>query len=165
MIPIINKMGKPARFKTHHNLKKGIDAIHWKGGRRINSQNYVLIYSPEHPFADNGKCVREHRLVYEKYLTELNNNIPTFIHPSIEIDHIDGNRQNNSINNLRMFIKKQHMSIHKLSRIIPIGNRICHICKSSTTTLRKNGHERWYNYKNELICHKCYMKKSYRKTH
>lgn len=161
MIPIINKLGKSARFKTHHNIKSGKNAIHWKGGRRINTQGYILIYNPTHPFCDSQKSVREHRLVMEQYLTKLNG-ITTYIHPSVEIDHIDGNKQNNDIKNLRIFVKRQHMSMHKLSgKIIPIHDRICFICNNNKTGLRNNKNERWYYYKDNVICQKCYCKVKY----
>jgi hypothetical protein len=159
MIPTINKLGKPARFKNHHNIKIGTQAIHWKGGRTTNSQGYVLLYSPMHPYRNKQGYVREHRLAYEKYLTQLNKKI-TYLPPSVEIDHIDGNRQNNNLNNLRIFTKKQHMSMHKLSGIIiPINERVCYICKSNYT-LKRKGTDRpcWYRYHDNVICHRCYCK-------
>lgn len=36
-------------------------------------------------------------------------------------------------------------------------SRICKICGSFTSTQNK-GYEKWYKYKNGLICHICYRK-------
>ena len=42
----------------------------WKGGRLIDKDGYVLVYSPGHPHArrPRKKYVVEHRLVMEKHL-------------------------------------------------------------------------------------------------
>jgi hypothetical protein len=46
--------------------KHGKNHPNWKGGRKINSQGYILIYSPNHPHKDKSSYVREHRLIVEK---------------------------------------------------------------------------------------------------
>ena len=40
------------RFKSGHNSRMPEHHPNWKGGRIINSQGYVLIYNPNHPFAN-----------------------------------------------------------------------------------------------------------------
>ena len=68
----------------------------WKGGRQIDSDGYILIYSPDHPHKNSAGCVREHRLVMEKilgrYLT-----VDEIVH------HKDKNKKNNDPSNLELF--------------------------------------------------------------
>lgn len=52
----------------------------------------------------NGKPKRLHIYVWEKY----NGEIPK----GYDIHHIDGNRENNDINNLQMLLEKEHHQIH-----------------------------------------------------
>src|SRR5271157_273377 len=40
----------------------------WKGGRRVDADGYILLWMPEHPAANSGGYVREHRLVAEEML-------------------------------------------------------------------------------------------------
>lgn len=65
----------------------------WKGGRRKHSDGYILIYKPKHPYSNNKGCIREHRLVMEKYLGR-------YLMPNEVVHHLDGDKENNKIDNL-----------------------------------------------------------------
>jgi len=82
----------------------------WKGGKKINSQGYILIYSPNHPYKDNQKYVREHRLVMEK-------KIGRYILPTEIVHHINGKVDDNRIENLQLLLKRIHDSISMKGRI------------------------------------------------
>lgn len=74
-------------------------------GRWKNSDGYILISLPTHPFAKKG-YVQEHRLVVEekigRYLTEKE-----------VVHHLDGNRTNNKIENLMLFKNNSdHIKFH-----------------------------------------------------
>lgn len=73
----------------------------WKGGKNLNSQGYVLIYSPNHPYKDIRNCVREHRLVMEKH-------IGRFLLPSEEIHHINEIKTDNRLENLQIVSRSEH---------------------------------------------------------
>lgn len=77
-------------------LAVGKKSNRWKGGRRLDGSGYVLIWKPEHPYSNNSGCVREHRLVMEK-------RIGRYLKPNEIVHHIDGNRQHNRDENLRLF--------------------------------------------------------------
>lgn len=65
-------------------------------GRIITNQGYVWIYFKDHPNAYDGKYVPEHILNMEAHLKR-------YIDSSVEsVHHIDGDRQNNSIENLQL---------------------------------------------------------------
>lgn len=68
----------------------------WSGGRIIDKDGYVLIYRPEHPYANSGGYVREHRLVMEKILGR-------HLKPHEVVHHENDDRQNNDPSNLRLF--------------------------------------------------------------
>jgi hypothetical protein len=60
-------MGEPRRFISGHN-SKGPTHPNWRGGKYVNSQGYVLIWTPGHHRADANGYVPEHILVMEKVL-------------------------------------------------------------------------------------------------
>lgn len=77
----------------------------WRGGRVVKNDGYVFVYSPDHPYRNRNKYVREHRLVMEKMLGR-------YLDPSEVVHHRDGNRQNNSPENLQLFSEnKEHLSL------------------------------------------------------
>jgi len=77
--------------------RSGPESPHWKGGRYINSKGYVLIYKPEHPYANKKGYVFEHRLVAEETLGR-------FLKPGEQVHH-DPNKPkwDNTPENLKVF--------------------------------------------------------------
>lgn len=96
----------PIRFIAGHNgrLMHGSETSAWKGGRMIE-KGYVRIRMPEHPYARSG-YVAEHRLVMEaaigRYLTR-----QEIVH------HINRDRSDNRIENLRIETRSSHLSLHR----------------------------------------------------
>ena len=119
MIDAVTTEGKPQRYKPGHNLPK--DAIgekhpKWKGGIYIDKKDgYIYKKVYHHPFKSRNGQVGVHRLVYEHYLKILFDE-DIYIPRYIEIDHIDGNVQNNALINLRPLTKAQHGSISSIKR-------------------------------------------------
>ena len=114
-IKCLNLWQKGKHHSPKTEFKKG-DKGHWKGGKTMSSYGYVLIYSPNHPFPTRGKYVLEHRLTMEKHLKR-------YLKPTESVHHIDGNKQNNSLNNLIFFPnesahQKFEQSIKRQARII-----------------------------------------------
>ena len=68
----------------------------WRGGRRISRQGYVDIKMRSHPRANYEGYVLEHRLVMEEKLGR-------YLTPKEVVHHIDGNRVNNTPENLHLF--------------------------------------------------------------
>lgn len=89
-------------FKHDYN---GSNHPQWKGGRTINTQGYVLIYSPNHPYKDLRNCVRQHRLVMEKHLGR-------YLLPNETVHHKNGNKQDNRLKNLQLLTKSEHDILH-----------------------------------------------------
>lgn len=87
----------------------------WNGGRTVDKDGYVLLKSPDHPHRTKAGYVREHRLVMETVLGR-------FLEPGEVVDHIDGDPQNNSPENLRVFASNgEHLAATLEGR--PKGSR------------------------------------------
>lgn len=78
----------------------------WKGGVISKGDNYVGIWTPNHPRADNQGYVYEHTLVYEKH----NGCLPQ---ENEVLHHIDLNKKNNDIKNLYLCGHREHATIHR----------------------------------------------------
>src|SRR3990167_1747276 len=92
-------------WKNHKETKKRANK-HLKKARDIRSSTakhsyndgygYIMIYCPHHPKINKKKpYIREHRLIMEKH-------IGRFLHKEEVIHNIDGNRSNNSVENLEL---------------------------------------------------------------
>jgi uncharacterized protein (DUF1330 family) len=80
----------------------------WKGGKYTGCNGYVFTRSLGHPNADANDYVYEHRLVMEEFLGR-------YLTREEVAHHIDGDKSNNVIENLRLFQSKSaHMIYHRL---------------------------------------------------
>ena len=72
---------------------------------RTIRNGYIRIYMPENQMADKRGLIGEHRLVMSKHLGRpLKSN--EYVH------HIDGNKMNNSIENLQLISPTEHNRLH-----------------------------------------------------
>lgn len=70
----------------------GSKSSHWKGGR-IRRGKYIYFLRREHPFSGKQGYIAEHRLVIEA-------DIGRFLTKEEAVHHIDGNGENNALENL-----------------------------------------------------------------
>lgn len=96
--------------KKRPNISRG-NHYNWKGGI-IFQEGYKYFLNPEHPKSKSKKgYVAEHVLVMEKYLKR-------FLKNEEVVHHIDENKLNNHIKNLRLFKnRKEHLKFHAKKRI------------------------------------------------
>jgi len=97
------------------NTPKMSDSPSWNGGTFIRS-GYRFIKIPDHPFANNLGYVREHRLVMEKFLGR-------YLTPKEVVHHKDGNKLNNSVENLAIMDNREHPHTHAPKK------RYCTLCE------------------------------------
>lgn len=127
--------------KNHQYGLKGILNASFKG-LEIQDKNHnlidIMIYVPEHPFANKRGRVKKHRLIIEENYNLfdekffIKENDKYFLKKEYDVHHIDGNHDNNDIKNLQIVTKSEHTSIHnkqkKINRDIKSG-RILSISK------------------------------------
>ena len=87
---------KGLRPNNPSNVKSGAESNFWKGGRTITGEGYVSVRSDDYPTMRNKQgYIPEHRLVMAQYLER-----PLYRWETVH--HIDGDRTNNSIENLQL---------------------------------------------------------------
>jgi hypothetical protein len=78
----------------------------WKGGRITDKHGYVLVWVPGHPMTRGHGYIAEHRLVMAETLGRN-------LGPQEVVHHINGNRDDNRVENLQVFASQaQHIRHH-----------------------------------------------------
>jgi len=88
--------------------------FNWKGGKYVDAEGYCLVkIYRDHPFycmAKSDGYVLEHRLVYAQHIGRP-------LRKEEVVHHIDENRVNNAITNLRLFPSVvNHLTYHRMQR-------------------------------------------------
>lgn len=95
----------------------------WESDEKISTHGYRMIRKPDHPFRNIDGFVFEHRLVVEEYwLTPFNSveiNGQLYLPPEYEVHHINGDKLDNSPENLFVLTKDFHITVHNLENPRP----------------------------------------------
>src|SRR6185436_7873536 len=110
-----NRLGR--KIQKGHTTTKGDKNGRWKGGINLHDSGYILKWQPNHPNCDRHGYVFEHRLVMEQYLRR-------YLEPNEVVHHINGDKQDNRIENLQLMNKSEHMSYHSIERHVKLGHNI-----------------------------------------
>jgi hypothetical protein len=98
--------GKYCSRRCFYSSISGEGNYHWKGGRTLNQDGYVLISFPSHPRAGKNGYVLEHIVVMEKHLGR-------YLKDGETIHHKNEIKTDNRINNLKLYpTKAAHTSHH-----------------------------------------------------
>jgi len=108
------KLSKIHREKISKALKGkyiGSKNSRWKGGKSITGYGYILLYMPNHPFANNKGYVRRSRFVMEEKLRR-------YLIPQEVVHHINENKTDDRPENLKLFSNTgKHSKYHQFIRI------------------------------------------------
>lgn len=74
--------------------------------RKQHTHGYILVYAPDNPAADHTGYVLEHRLVME-------NHIGRCLIPNEIVHHLNGDKTDNRVENLKLVTRSEHAKIHK----------------------------------------------------
>ena len=131
------KLSKSQYTRCQSCAQKGKLNHAYKHGHLVQKYRYKYIYMPEHPFSGKDGKVAEHRLVMEKHLGR-------YLFNNEEIDHINGDKQDNRIQNLRLCTRAENIMNRGKSKKNTSGYK----------GVRQVG-EKWearIGYKYKLIC-------------
>jgi hypothetical protein len=112
--PFLKKYNIPKRDRPHI---KGEKHFNWKGGKVKATGGYILIYSPTHPYSQNTGYVLEHRLIMEAFLKR-------YLAPEEIVDHKNGIKDDNRIENLKLFSHQSEHIKEEKQRGVYIGTHI-----------------------------------------
>lgn len=90
----------------HHNFKTG----------KMRHKGYIQVLYPEHPYASSSGYVPEHRVVMEGELGR-------FLYPPEHVHHINGQRDDNRVENLQVLSKSEYRRLHGYRHHFNIANK------------------------------------------
>lgn len=89
--------------------RSGENGTNWQGGRWVHKDGYIVLTMRGYPGADKRGSIFEHRYVMEQHIGRL------LLADEI-VHHKNGNRQDNSIDNLQLLTRSEHIPIHHIGR-------------------------------------------------
>lgn len=96
-------------FINRSNARKGDKCCAWKGGVKKGGKGYRLVLCPEHYRADKNGYVLEHILEFEKATGVV-------VPKECCIHHLNGNKEDNRLENLCMMLTSAHTTYHNRKR-------------------------------------------------
>jgi hypothetical protein len=100
--------GKVLSEETKRKMSEA-KKIKGEGHKKKRNDGYIYVYYPTHPKSNGDGYIGEHRLVMEKF-------IGRYIYDYEVVHHIDKNRSNNEISNLKLMSFTEHARLHILER-------------------------------------------------
>lgn len=86
--------------------KTGKENNNWKGGQYKETDGYIMVYKPNHPFCNSHKYVQRARLIMEKHLRR-------YLKPEEVTHHINSIKDDDRIENIYLFANNGlHSSFH-----------------------------------------------------
>lgn len=104
-IPIYKNKKIPQEVIAKRNTPKGSSSPHWKGGKYITQDGYIMVHIPDHPLTNSNGWLFEHTVIACQKENRL-------LQKGEQVHHVDGNKQNNDPGNLIVVSASTHTRIH-----------------------------------------------------
>lgn len=122
-----------------------MELLLWNIEKIISKGDYNYALVPDHPNATRNGYVLEHRVVMENHLGRL-------LNADEVVHHIDGNKKNNSIDNLQLFTREEHAKLHAHTQGHKMVSLQCPWCNKIFNKPRRDS---FLVKKNKLMCTCC----------
>ena len=93
--------------------RKGDKHWNWQGGRILSRFGYWLLHIPDHPKCAKTGYIMEHRIIFEEYYK-------CCLLDWTDINHKNGIKTDNRIENLEALSRGDHMRKHMLGKNMPL---------------------------------------------
>lgn len=140
------KLGRSKMMTGKGNHQYGLlgrDNASWKSDEKISGYGYKLVRDLTHPFKNCDGFVFEHRLVAEKLLlskeVSIEINGHSYLHPDYIVHHKDFNRLNNTVTNLLIMERGEHMKLHWKLKIEDKLKKCCNDHQLGYINVSRNG--------------------------
>lgn len=109
-----SRKGKPHSQEAKEKMSRAksgkfVAPSKFGGHTKKRSDGYIAVYAPGHPCCNLEGYVMEHRLVMEE-------SIGRYLADGEVVHHINGKRNDNRIENLKLMTASEHMSYHSSNR-------------------------------------------------
>lgn len=157
----LRKRGPKRYIRGHQSKGKRLTPAHrakaarhmedngrWRGGKFVDPDGYVLVKRWDHPYHRKGGYVLEHRLVMETQLGR-------YLESDEIVHHINGNAQDNRVENLELMHQDRHATITRQGRKFPSKKGLtgdwytCEVCGNKfyrSPGYRKRQNNRWCSW-------------------
>lgn len=92
------------------NIARPLDRMHNGRVAKLDSQGYVQVFEPEHPRADSGGWVFEHRIIVEKQLGR-------HLRREENVHHVNGVKHDNRLENLVVMGHEEHLDLTRKNHV------------------------------------------------
>jgi hypothetical protein len=125
---LADSLNKTARFCSLHCAGSGKFSAQWKGGTQKYG-GYIYIWMPDHPNANKRGYVAEHVIIAA-------NKIGRPLMKNEQVHHINGNKTDNTPDNLVVLTINKHRSLHE-----SIKRELAFVMSDKDNNKRWNGAE------------------------
>lgn len=99
------------KMKISESHLQHLDGVHKEGHKKKHRSGYILVYAPDHPKATKDGYVFEHRI-------EMERSIGRILNDDEVVHHLNHNRSDNRIENLKLMKRRDHCSFHMKLRAL-----------------------------------------------